>query len=212
MRGITTVLFDFDGVITNTEPQYDVFFEKLTHDFQLNVSNFAANIKGKRLAETLDNEYPQFSADLKKQIVAVTKDFELTMNFPLVAGVMEFINYLKASGYKVGLVTSSIEKKMRVALTKLNLNGVFDTEVMAGRITYGKPDPMCYLLAADDLGVKPEECIVFEDSIAGVKAGVAAGMLTVGVSTTIKESELRNLTPYVIPDFSDLKTLKQFFV
>ena len=76
---------------------------------------------------------------------------------------------------------------------------------MAGRIERGKPDPMCYLLAADDLGVPPGDCIVFEDSLAGVQAGLAAGMTVVGVATTLPYKRLAALTPYVIPDFRDVQ-------
>ena len=177
------LLFDFDGVIVHTEPEYDRFFETLVRDMRLPVEHFAERLKGKRLVEALEMEFPQFSPEQKGRIIEATRRFELSMNLPLVSGVLDFIRKSKARGCKVGLVTSSIEPKMEVALGKLGLaQGVFDTVVMAGRIERGKPDPMCYLLAADDLGVPPGDCIVFEDSLAGVQAGLAAGMTVVGLT------------------------------
>lgn len=208
MSKITTVLFDFDGVIVDTERQYDEFFIQMNERKQLGVDDFAESLKGKRIVEALDLLYPQFSDELKKEIVAEATVFELAMDYPLVAGAIDFIRYLKSAGYKIGLVTSSHEEKMEVAMNKLSLNGVFDTEVMAGRIAVGKPDPMCYLLAAQDLGVAVDECVVFEDSFAGVTSGVAAGMKTIGVSTTLPKEVLEKITPHIISDFGNLEEVK----
>ena len=80
---------------------------------------------------------------------------------------------------------------------------LFDTIVSAERVEYGKPNPECYLLAAKDLNVKPENCIVFEDSFAGIEAGNAAGMVVVGLATTNPANMLEDKTVKVIPDFSD---------
>lgn len=199
-----TLLFDFDGVIVHTEPEYDRFFEALVRDMQLPVEHFAERLKGKRLVEALAEEFPQLDEGQRAHVVEATRRFELSMNLPLVPGVLDFIGQVKAKGYKTGLVTSSIEPKMEVALDKLGLaQGVFDTVVMAGRIERGKPDPMCYLLAAGDLGVPPADCIVFEDSLAGVQAGLAAGMTVIGVATTLPRERLLAMTPYVISDFQN---------
>ena len=61
----------------------------------------------------------------------------------------------------------------------------------ADRITKGKPDPMCYLLAASDLHVSPSDSLVFEDSFAGIQAGTNAGMRVIGLSTTNSEESLK---------------------
>lgn len=199
-------LFDFDGVIVHTEPEYDKFFDALTERMHLDVPHFAERLKGKRLADTLKQEFPQFTAEQKQQIIDATHEFEMTMNLPWVAGVREFLARAKSAGYRLGLVTSSIKPKMTVALQKLGLaEGMFDVMVMAERIERGKPDPQCYLLAAEELNVSPTECIVFEDSLAGVQAGLSADMTVVGVATTLPAEQLRLLTPQVINDFTDIE-------
>lgn len=200
-----SAIFDFDGVIADTEPQYDRFFEILSE--KLGIEDFAAKIKGTKIDEALNNNFPQFSDVLKRTIIDATYNFELQMDFPLVPGVMDFIYYLKKENFKIGLVTSSHSDKMKIAMDKLNINGLFDTEVMAERITRGKPDPMCYLTAAEDLKVSPGECVVFEDSIAGTAAGRAAGMTVIGVTTTLSEETLKERVDYIISDFRNFQNL-----
>lgn len=93
--------------------------------------------------------------------------------------------------------------KMQIALKKMGLESVFDTLVTADRITEGKPDPMCYLLAAADLQVQPDACVVFEDSFAGIQAGKAAGMRVVGLATTNSREAILDQVDAVIPDFQN---------
>ena len=90
---------------------------------------------------------------------------------------------------------------MKRAFGLLHLDNLFDTLVTADRITQGKPDPMCYLLAAKDLNVSPEDCIVFEDSFNGTQSGKDAGMRVIGLSTTNPAESLRDQVYEVIPNF-----------
>ena len=82
---------------------------------------------------------------------------------------------------KVALASSS--KNADTVLTLLNIKDYFDTIVDGTMITHSKPDPEIFLLAANRLGMKPSECVVFEDAEAGVAAAVAAGMKCVGVGS-----------------------------
>ena len=93
----------------------------------------------------------------------------------------------------------AIHKKRAFGL--LHLDNLFDTLVTADRITQGKPDPMCYLLAAKDLNVSPEDCIVLEDSFNGIQSGKDAGMRVIGLSTTNPAESLRDKVYEVIPNF-----------
>ncbi|MDR1707695.1 MAG: HAD family phosphatase [Prevotella sp.] len=210
MTKISTVLFDFDGVIAHTEPQYDIYIEKLGEKYNLGIENFATLVKGTTTPYILENYFSHLSQEEQLKIEQDMSDFEQEMDFPLVNGVMKYINYLKENKYKVGLVTSSQEVKMKRALKLLNLSETFDTIVTAARIVDGKPNPMCYLLAAEDLNSAPKECIVFEDSFHGIQAGKSAGMRVVGLSTTINKKDLAEKVNHVIPDFSDLKQVVEF--
>ena len=210
MTKITTVLFDFDGVIANTEPQYDIYIDALGEKYNLGIKNFALKVKGTTSPDILKKYFSHLPKEEVKTVERELGEFELQMDFPLVDGVMEFIEYLKNNNYKIGLVTSSQDFKMKRALDILNLSKTFDTEVTAARITKGKPNPACYLLAAEDLNVSPSECVVFEDSFHGIRAGKDAGMRVVGVSTTIPENELQGKADFIISDFSDIKQVIEY--
>jgi haloacid dehalogenase superfamily, subfamily IA, variant 3 with third motif having DD or ED len=207
MSEITTILFDFDGVITNTEPQYDLFFNEVGKRYGLGIDNFATYIKGVTLPNILERFFPDHSEEDKNKIAEETIEFEKQMDFSPIPGSLKFIEYAKNAGYKIGLVTSSQDFKMKIALEQLNLTGVFDTEVTADRIVQGKPDPMCYLLGAKDLDSSPEECIVFEDAPMGIQAATGAGMKVIGLSTTVPADELKDNVFAVIPDFTNLQAV-----
>jgi HAD superfamily hydrolase (TIGR01509 family) len=199
---ITTVLFDFDGVIADTEPQYDAFW---TAEAQgLGIPNIASLIKGVPMCEIMNKYFGSYSAQEQRDILERTVAFEQQMDFPPVPGVLEFIRYLEEKKYKKAIVTSSPTAKMDAAMKKLSLEGYFPVVVTADHITKGKPDPMCYLLAAQQLQSAPEECVVFEDSLAGITAGKSAGMEVVGVATTLSPEVLKRHVPQVIPDFTNL--------
>lgn len=210
MTKITTVLFDFDGVIADTEPQYDIYIDNLGEKYNLGIINFALQVKGTTSPDILKKYFNHLPTEEQNKIEQELGNFELQMDFPLVNGVMDFIKYLKENKYNIGLVTSSQDFKMKRALDILGLSETFDTEVTAARITDGKPNPMCYLLAAKDLNVSPSECIVFEDSFHGISAAKNAGMPVVGVSTTIPAEQLKEKADFVIPDFSDLEQVIKY--
>lgn len=200
-----TILFDFDGVIANTEPLYDVYIDGLGVKYNLGINNLAEKVKGVPSVEFIAKYFGHLDAKLIKQVEDELVNFEITMDIPPIAGALEFIHYLKQNGYKLGLVTSSQLVKMKRALSILKLENSFDSLVTADRITKGKPDPMCFLLAAKDLNESPENCVVFEDSLHGINAGNNANMKVIGLTTSFSEDQIKNMVFASIPDFSNLK-------
>ncbi|MDR0872459.1 MAG: HAD family phosphatase [Prevotellaceae bacterium] len=200
------ILFDFDGVIADTEPQYDFYFNRLGEEYGLG-NNFAAKVKGVTLPNMLEKYFSALSENVKQKITADTLLFEKNMDFRFIRGAQEFIDYLKTTDCKTALVTSSPQGKMDIALEKMGLS--FDTIVTATQITQGKPHPMCYLLAAENLGVSPNDCVVFEDSIAGIQSGKAAGAKVVALATTLPAETLKNYAENIIPDFGDLELINR---
>ena len=181
MQQIKAALFDFDGVLADTEPLYDQFWDDAGIRYHTGIPHFAAVIKGTTMSNVMKKYFSDRPEEEQRKIQAESDEFESRMPFPPVPGSLEFVRMLKAHGVQVGLVTSSENRKMKRAFQEMNLEGLFDTFVSENRITRGKPDPMCYLLAAEDLKRKPEECIVFEDSFSGVEAAHNGGMKAVGV-------------------------------
>ncbi len=206
MKQEFAVLFDLDGVIIDTEPQYDLFWIKAGKEYDLG-EGIEHRVKG----VTLPNIVSQFLSHLPQEqidkIVQESGEFEITMKMPPISGVLDFLKELKENNIKLGLVTSSDDKKLEIAFQNVPIKHYFDTIVSADRITQGKPHPMCYLLAAKDLGVDPENCIVFEDSFHGIQSGNDAGMKVIGLSTTNSEESIKDKVWKVISDFNNF-TLK----
>lgn len=196
-----TAFFDFDGVIVDTEPIYDLYWNEMGERYHTGIPNFAAHIKGTTLPSIIKNFFSDRPKAEQEEIIRNATEFEQQMPFPTVPGALEFIQLLKENGVKIGLVTSSDNAKLNRALRLLNLEKTFDTIVSADRITQGKPDPMCYLLAAKDLQKAPKDCLVFEDSFAGIQSGNNAGMRVIGLSTTNPQEAIQDKVYQVIPNF-----------
>jgi sugar-phosphatase len=119
----------------------------------------------------------------------------------LLPGTKDFLEALPAECWAV--VTSATR---RLAEARLDAVGILPKILVAADdITHGKPDPEPYLLAARELGVDPARCVVFEDAPAGLRAGRAAGMTTVALTTTHQAHELR--ADLVVKDLSALSAL-----
>ena len=197
----TAFLFDLDGVIIDTEPQYDIFWKATAEKYRLGIENFEKIIKGTILPNILSRYFSHLSEETQQEIAVANQSFELEMDIVPVTGALAFLEDAKKAGIPMGLVTSSDDRKIEHAFNRLPVRQYFDTVVSADRITRGKPDPMCYLLAAQDLGVSPENCYVFEDSFNGIKSGNAAGMKVIGLSTTNSAGSIAKDCIKVIPDF-----------
>lgn len=196
------ILFDLDGVLIDTEPQYDVFWKKVGEKFLSGFDDFEQVIKGTALPDIISRYFSHLSEKEQLEIVRLNHDFEMRIEFPYVSGAFEFLQSVRQhKEILTALVTSSEDFKLRRVFEVLKLEKYFDTIVSADRITTGKPNPECYLLAAKDLQVRPEDCLVFEDSLHGIAAGNSAGMKVVGLSTTNPADLIRDKVWKVIPDF-----------
>lgn len=199
------ILFDFDGVIADTEPLYDIFINELGIKYNLGIDNFASKVKGVPIPDIVQKYFSHLEPGLIEQVKNELLNFETTMDIPPVSGALEFIAHLRKEGYQLGLVTSSQLVKMQRALKILGLEDSFQSIVTANRITKGKPDPMCFLLAAKDLGVDPQNCIVFEDSIHGINAGLNAEMKVIGLTSSFGEERIKDMVFATLDDFSDIE-------
>lgn len=201
MKKIKTALFDFDGVIVDTEPIYDIYWNEAAHRYGLGINDFASLIKGTTLPYILEKYFSSHSEEFRQRVIDESNAFEKEMPFPPMPGSIEFLHILKEHEVKIGLVTSSDDIKVKRAFHLLHLDNIFDTIVTADRITKGKPDPACYLLAASDLQESPGNCLVFEDSFAGIQSGTSAGMRVIGLSTSNPAETIKDKVYKVIPNF-----------
>ncbi|MGL5681430.1 MAG: HAD family hydrolase [Marinifilaceae bacterium] len=205
-----TLLFDFDGVIVDTEGEYDKFWNRVNDRLQLGYENFARKIKGLTAIHIRENYLSDMSSADWDLLMDELHNFEMNMPISFIPGAEAFLQYCRANNYQIGLVTSSGDVKVERALNLLGYSDFFDTMVTAQSITHGKPNPMCYCLAAQRLNRTPGECIVFEDSFMGIEAGIRAEMPVIAIATTNMRSDLKQVTPYVVSDFTETESLNNF--
>ena len=195
-------LFDFDGVVVDTEPQYTLFWDVLGKKYHPEIPEFGHHIKGQTLTQIYSQYFLQ-PEGLQNEITRQLLDYELTMHFEYIGGVVEFMKELREKGVRLAIVTSSNDAKMANAYREHpELKSMVDAIITADRVTHSKPHPECFLLGAETLDVPIENCIVFEDSFHGIEAGNRAGMKVVGLATTNPAEAIADKVNLTIPDFT----------
>lgn len=197
-------LFDMDGVLIDTEPQYSIFWKGIASKYNIQVKNFENKVKGMTIPHITDFYFNVLLDEEVEQILNDFRKFEEAVLFPDIPGAIDFVKKLKLHNIKVGLVTSATELKLNRVCQQKQFDTLFDVIVSAKDIENGKPAPDCFLLAAKKLNADPKSCIVFEDSLAGIAAGNEAKMIVVGLATTHPEQALKDQCVQVIPDFDHI--------
>ncbi len=201
-------LFDLDGVLFDTEPQYSRFWEAMGAAYHPEVEHFEDVIKGQTLVRIFDRWFAG-RGDVRRRIAGELEDLERNMAYDYVPGGEDFLRGLREAGVRTAVVTSSNGDKMRnVYRAHPEFRQYFDRVLTAESFSRSKPEPDCYLLGAGLLGLPATRCVVFEDSFNGLRAGRAAGMKVVGLSTTNAPERIRDLCDRVIPDFRDFDVEK----
>ena len=194
-------LFDFDGVIMDTEPQYTLFWDAIGKVYYPEIENFGHHIKGQSLKELYKNYFGE-TEGLQDFITQKLLEFEGQMHFEYIDGVVAFIKELREKGVRLAIVTSSNDAKMANAYREHpELKSMVDAIITADRVTHSKPHPECFLLGAETLDVPVENCIVFEDSFHGIEAGNRAGMKVIGLATTNPAEAIADKVSLTISDF-----------
>lgn len=195
-------LFDLDGVVFDTEPQYTEFWGSQCRLYHPEHPGLEFEIKGSTLTQIYDR---WFSGPLAAEQPAITRRldaFEAQMTFEYMDGFEALIADLHAHGVKTAVVTSSNVPKMEsVYRAQPAFKQLFDAILTSEDFEYSKPHPDCYLKAAARFGVAPEECVVFEDSFNGLKSGRAAGMKVVGVASTNTVEAIESFSDIQIKDY-----------
>lgn len=197
------VLFDFDGVIADTETQYSEFWDSLGLKY-LGIRDFANTIKGQTLIQIFGNHFAQRHKE-QEEIIPLLTEFERNMKYDYIPGALEFMKLLKAEGIRSAIVTSSDRTKMSNAYkAHPELPMMVDAVLTSEDFSRSKPDPECFLKGMEILGGRPQDTIVFEDSFHGLRAGKAAGARVIGLATTNKREAIAPLCDMVIDDFKGL--------
>ena len=209
MKQLRAALFDLDGVVFNTEPQYTVFWGEQCRLYHPDHPGLEHEIKGATLLQIYDRWW---TGPLVKERDVVTRrldEFEAQMQFNYIEGFTDFIADLRAHGVRTAVVTSSNVPKMQsVYRQRPEFRSLFDAILTSEDFAESKPSPDCYLRGAARFGLSPEDCIVFEDSFNGLRSGRAAGMFVVGLATTNERSAIDPLSDYQLDNYKQIDYAK----
>ena len=184
-------LFDLDGVIVDTAvfhfQAWRRLAQKLGGDFTVEQNE---QLKGVSRVDSLKKIIAWTGATVDDQTFINLMELKNECYLELVVqlspkdalpGALEFIRHAHAKGILIGLGSAS--KNAPMVLDKLGITALFTTIIDGNNVVNGKPDPEVFLKGADGLDLKPAECLVFEDSIAGVQAAKAGGFNCVGIGS-----------------------------
>lgn len=185
LKHFDAVIFDMDGVLTDSEPLWKIAMEEVFHAVgcKLTRQDFQKTV-GLRIDEVCEFWYRQAAWE-----GATPKEVEDKIMFRMVElihengeplpGVLETTAYLRERGMKIGLATSSYTVLIDAVLDTLKIRDRFDVIHSAENEQYGKPHPAVYIHVAERFAVDPTRCLVIEDSLNGVISGKAAKMKVV---------------------------------
>jgi beta-phosphoglucomutase len=212
MKELKGMIFDMDGVVVDNHKYHYLAWTEFCrrHDFPLTREIYRDRFNGKTnvdifriifddVTETQIKKY----ADEKEGLYQ--EHYRPHMR-PL-TGLVDFLDYLKQSGFKTALGTSAPPQNVSFILDGLDLRDYFEVIVDGSQVERGKPDPQIYQRCVEKLGLASEECVVFEDSLAGLEAGEGAGCLIIGVATSHTAAELAPKTKLIMPDFSEARKI-----
>ncbi len=184
---IKAVIFDMDGVIIDSEPLWRkamiIGFNNIGIPFTEADCRKTTGMRFKEVVEIWlkHHKIENVSApQLDKAVLDILIDL-ISIEGKIMQGVLEVYNYAKKAHLKIGLATSSPNRLLNAVLNKFNLENSFDAITSAEFMSHGKPHPEVFLYCANELKVKPGECIVIEDSVNGVIAAKAAQMKVIAV-------------------------------
>ncbi len=199
-------IFDLDGVIVDTAKYHYLAWKKLANSIGVDFTEVQnEQLKGvsrvKSLEKILNWAGKTISEDQFMELMARKNDDYLSHiakmdESEILPDVAKTLNFLIKEKQPIALGSAS--KNAREILKKVNLYDKFDTIVDGNDVTEAKPNPEVFLIAANQLGMKPEDCIVFEDSVAGVQAANTANMISVGIG----QQEILHKANDVFTDFA----------
>ena len=204
-RKFKAALFDLDGVVFDTEPQYTVFWGGICRQYHPEHPGLEHEIKGQTLTQIYDRWFSGPLLSEQESITSRLNDYEQQMSYEYIAGFEALVATLHSHGVKTAVVTSSnIPKMQSVYRHQPGFTSLFDAILTSEDFDRSKPDPDCYIKAAQRLEAESDECVVFEDSFNGLRAGRAARMAVVGLATTNAIEAIKPLSDLQIINYEGL--------
>lgn len=204
-RKIKGILFDLDGVLIDTEGIYTQFWEEIDNRYPTGVKNFAQVIKGSNLHNILLSYFP--CDEQRSQVSDLLNNLQRNMRYTYFSGALELLENLRTKNFACCLVTSSDRSKMASLYAQHpDFTSHFDAIITGEMVSAPKPSPECFLLGAKALDINIKDCVVIEDSINGLKAGMASGARVIGLATTCTREAIAPHCHHIASDISEIST------
>ncbi|MBC1416685.1 beta-phosphoglucomutase [Listeria innocua] len=194
------VVFDLDGVITDTAHYHYLAWKKTAESIGIEFDEaFNENLKGVSRIDSLllilkkDGRENDFTEEQIEALAADKNEFYVSLleeitPADVLPGIKELIVDLKKQNLKCSI--ASVSKNARTVLSALEMEQEFDYIVDAAKITKSKPDPEIFVEACRGLGLEPSEVVGIEDAQAGIEAINAAGIVSVGVGSGLRDADM----------------------
>ena len=202
------LLFDLDGTMADTDRYHFEAFNTLLaeHGRALTLEHFKAKIMGGANAAIMAELFPELDRE-RHAVLADRKEAmfrHASAGIEAIAGLHDILAWARTNQVPVGAVTNAPRLNAEHMLACLGLEHLIAGVVVGEELPRSKPDPLPYLTGAERLGLPPDRLIAFEDSRTGVRSAVAAGMVTVGLTTGLDAEALREVgATLAIDDYRD---------
>lgn len=202
------LIFDMDGVVVNNHEYHFLAWQQLAgrYDIQIDEEFYREKMNGRTLMELMDIVFAGRVEKSKAREIGLQKEViyrDLYRDFlEPTQGLINLLEAGKSKNIPMVVGTSAPIENVEFTLDGLNLRSYFVGVVDDRMVKKGKPDPEVYLNCAKMIGRKPENCIVFEDAVAGIQAGKNAGSKVVALATSHRREELS--ADLIIDDFTQL--------
>jgi mannitol-1-/sugar-/sorbitol-6-/2-deoxyglucose-6-phosphatase len=183
-------IFDMDGTLVDSEAYWRQAEREVFGAVGIDITDAMATITApmtpRQVTEHWYRHRPWPDPDFARMEAAVVQRVaeQFHQGCEPLPGAREILERCASLGWRIALASNSPAVLCHLALERLGLTSRFDVVVSADDVERGKPDPAIYLLAAERLGVRADECLVFEDSVTGARAALAAGMRVVAIPSS----------------------------
>lgn len=206
------IIFDMDGTIIDSMWLWKHVDEKFFAERNMVMpETLQKDIESLSMDDTAQYFLSHFPLDYtKEELISIWNDmadYEYRNDVTYKEGALEFIKELKKSGKKLGIATSNSRELVNAVDDHLHFLPYMDCVITSKEVPKGKPNPDIYLAVAEKLNVTPKNCLVFEDVIGGLTAGIRAGMDTCAVQDDFSRDsweEKKKMATYAIESYNEL--------